>query len=210
MKEYFSSADAEPVLARVARVEAQRRVTVLSAAIVDLAEPCWRTKNLPAVAAPPANSCGCAAFAVQGTPACDPEVERQARLYVASRVVDFLHHVFLHLSGLYGFGIAGILAMLLALSSYPFRQGATLVWMSWIALLAAIGLGVVVFVQINRDRILSMLSGTEPGRLNFNAELAGEFLLYAVIPVLTLLGAQFPHAFGSVFAWIAGIFGRGG
>lgn len=209
LSDFFKRDRADPDRARIARLLAQRHMAALSAEIVDLAEPCWRSTAAAAGAAPP-NSCGCATFSAPAGSTCDDKVEEQARLFLASRVVDFLRHVFLHLSGLFGFGIAGILAMLLALSSYPFLQSATLLWMSWVVLLAAIGLGLVVFVQINRNRILSMLSGTEPGHFNFTAEFAGELILYAVVPILTLLGAQFPQAFSSIFAWIGGIFGPRG
>jgi len=129
----------------------------------------------------------------------------QANLFVASRVVDFLRQVLPQLQNLAVFGTATMLLMLLAMSSYPFPQRDTFLWLSWLTLLAAVLLLLIVFVQMNRDRIVSLLSGTVPGKLSWDAGLVNQVILFGVVPALSLLGAQFPHVFWQLFSWTSKI-----
>jgi hypothetical protein len=79
--------------------------------------------------------------------------------------------------------------------------------MSWTVLLSAVAVSISVFVGINRSRVISMLYGTTPGRFNWDSAFTTHLLMLGVIPILTLLGAQYPHALGGMFSWIGGIFG---
>jgi hypothetical protein len=125
----------------------------------------------------------------------------QANLFVASRVVDLLRQVVPHLQNLATFGTASMLLMLFAMSSYPFPQRDTFVWLSWITLLGALLALLIVFVQMSRDRIVSLLSGTIPGKLSWDANLVNQVVLFGVVPILSLLGAQFPEVFRDLFSW---------
>jgi hypothetical protein len=75
--------------------------------------------------------------------------------------------------------------------------------------LSAITLTFTVFVSINRDRVVSMLSGTQPGRFNWDSTIVARMLLYGAVPILALLGAQVPGGLGGVVAWLSGLFGGG-
>ena len=101
--------------------------------------------------------------------------------------------------------VSGALAKLPS-ASYPFPRHDSLLWFSWVVLLTVITISITVFVQMNRDRIISMLSGTEPGRFNLDSVLVGHVVTYAVVPIMVLLGAQFPHALGGIFSWFGGLF----
>jgi hypothetical protein len=70
-----------------------------------------------------------------------------------------------------------------------------------------ITISITVFVQMNRDRIVSMLSGNEPGRFNLDSIFIGHLVIYAVVPIMLLLGAQFPHALYGMFSWLGSLFG---
>jgi hypothetical protein len=61
-------------------------------------------------------------------------------------------------------------------------------------------MAVVAFVQVGRDRILSLISGTTPGRIDWNREFITRILIYGLVPVLTLLGARFPEALRSILS----------
>ncbi len=137
------------------------------------------------------------------------ELIRQANLCIAARVVDFLRQVLAQLQNLALFGTTGMLLMLLAMSSYPFPQRDTLLWLSWATLLGAVLLLLIVFVQMNRDRIISLLSGTTPGKLEWDSSFLIQVTVFGVVPILTLLGAQFPQAFGQLFSWASKL-GSGG
>ena len=139
----------------------------------------------------------------------EDNLAEQVSLFIASRVVDLLRQVFPQLKTLAGFAMAGALAMMLAFSTYPFEHRDTLISISWIVLLSVITTGLFVFVQINRCRVVSMLSGTQPGRFNFDSAFFKQLLTFGVIPILTLLGAQFPGTFGGLLSWISQRFGAG-
>jgi hypothetical protein len=176
------------------KIDLQREMTNLSGQITALLEPEWRMS------------------AQSISSSVDPlrdKLLNEGNLFVASRVVDFIRQVFPQLRALAAFAMAGVLAMMLAVSVYPFPRHNTLLWMSWIVLLSAVAICLTVFAQMNRSRIISMLSGTEPGRFNWNSSFIARLLMYAIVPVLALAGAQYPHALGGVFSWLSGLFGAG-
>jgi hypothetical protein len=140
----------------------------------------------------------------------DGKLRQQAELFVAARVGDFVRHVFPHLMNLVGFAMPAVLGMMLAVSAYPFPAHDTLLWVGWTVLLTTIVISLYVFIGINRDPILSMFSGTDPGQFNWDSTFTMHLVLFAVIPILALLGAQFPHALVGAFSWIGSIFGGGG
>jgi hypothetical protein len=121
-----------------------------------------------------------------------------------------VRQVFPHLINLVGFAVPAVLAMVLAVSVYPFPAHDTLLWASWIVMLATIGLILYVFVGINRNAIISMITGTEPGQFNWDSAFTVHLLLFAVIPILTLLGAQYPEALSGGLSWVGALFGSAG
>jgi hypothetical protein len=176
------------------QVQTKREMAGLSALIVNLIEPLWRLGDREAP-----------------HPLSEDEqrVLDAANLFVASRVVEFLRQIFPQLANLAGVAMTGVLAMMLALSVYPFVQRDTMIWMSWAVLLTVIGVSLTVFVQVNRSRVISLLMGTAPGRFNWDGGFSIQLLIYGLLPVLTLLGAQYPHAFGGFLSWATRIFGNG-
>src|SRR5262249_35135751 len=119
---------------------------------------------------------------------------QQAELFMAARTVYFIRHIFPHLISMVGFAMPAVLAMMLAISAYPFPARDTLLLVSWIVLLTAILVVLSVFVSINRNPILSMITGTDPGQFNWDSAFTVHLLLFAIVPILTMLGAQYPEA----------------
>jgi hypothetical protein len=189
-----SEADGSPTHAINARRRTQAALARLSAVVLSIFEPFWRSFLWPSLALPDDK---------------EKELVDLGRLFVAARVVDFLRQVFPQLLNLAVFSMVGALAMTLAVSGYPFPNRDTLLWFSWLILLSAAGTILIVFIQMNRDRVLSMLTGTTPGRLNWNSSFVLQLLLFGVIPILTLLGAQFPHTLSGMVSWVGGVFGGG-
>jgi hypothetical protein len=178
----------------IRRVEAQDLIACLSYQVARLFEPVWR---LLSQHAPPALSDD------------DRKLLEQGDLFIAARVVDFLRQVFPQMRVLSGTAMAGVLAMMLAASAYPFVQRDSLLWLSWIVLLTVVAIGVIIFVQISRSRVISMLYGTAPGRFSWDGAFTVRLLMFGIIPILTLLGAQFPYALGGIISWIGRLFGGG-
>jgi hypothetical protein len=126
-----------------------------------------------------------------------------AEQFLAGRTAVFLHHLFLHLENLLFSVMAGLILMLLAVSSYPFQPSDKLLLFNWVVILATVVLTVVVFVQVNRNSVVSFLSGTDPGKVNWNQQFIVRLLLYGVVPVLALLGAQFPEGLKNIVSWFS-------
>jgi hypothetical protein len=175
-----------------ARLQTERTMSTVSGAVASIFDGEWRQWSVTSRPSRAKRKLGV-------------RLTDEANLFVAARVVDFLRQVMPQLNSLAVFGTAGMLLMLLAISSYPFPQRDTLIWLSWATLLGAVLMLLVVFVQMNRDRIISLLHGTVPGKLSFDAALINQVVLFAVVPALSLLGAQFPETFRQFFSWASKI-----
>jgi len=123
---------------------------------------------------------------------------RAAVLFLASRILDYSRHVLAQLRNLLALSTLGALLMLIAVSSYPFPRSDTILRFGWISLLAMVVIGLVIYVQMNRDRILSLLSGGTPGKIDWDSAFVGHFALYGLLPVLTILGIRFPATFSGI------------
>ena len=129
------------------------------------------------------------------------ELIKQAEHFLAMRVVTFLFHIFFHLKNLLGFIFIGLLLMLLAATSYPFQPREWILWLNWVLILGAVFLTMIFFIQMNRNNIISHLTQTNPGRLDWNADFIMKLLVYGAAPVLALLSAQFPDTLRQIVAW---------
>jgi hypothetical protein len=104
------------------------------------------------------------------------------------------------------FAIAGILALMLASSAYPMPASQVILSLAWGALLFAVVVTLYIFVRMNMDGVLSMLQGTAPAYFTLNSSFIVQLLFVGIIPILAMLGAQFPHSLGAIFSWFGGIF----
>jgi len=118
----------------------------------------------------------------------------QVEEFIVSRLVNFLAIVFPSLQNLGYFALGGLLLMLLAVTSYPFQPRNEFLFFNWIVILIFIGTVFWIFVQMDRDTVLSLLNDTNPGQIHFSRELVLRILLYVAVPLLALLGAQFPES----------------
>jgi hypothetical protein len=95
-----------------------------------------------------------------------------------------------------------LMLMLVAISSYPFQPRGLLLFFSWAVILSFVGIAMTVFVQMNRDAVLSSLNGTKAGQISWDREFVVRLFFYGVVPVLALLGAQFPESVGEIITRI--------
>ena len=91
--------------------------------------------------------------------------------FIVGRAVNFLAIVFPSLQNLGDFVLAGLLLMLLAVTSYPFQPRNEFLFFNWVVILAFIGAVFWIFVQMDRDTVLSLLNDTVPGQVNFSRSL---------------------------------------
>ena len=79
----------------------------------------------------------------------------------------------------------------------------------WVSILLAVAVMILLFVQLSRDKVISLLSGTTPDQLNLTRDLVFRVLLHGVLPILALLGAQFPEALQHLLSWFSFLQGKG-
>src|SRR5205823_4579130 len=94
----------------------------------------------------------------------------------------------------------GFIMTAIALNSYPFRGGDYFRWwITGIFLVLAVII-VAVFIEMERDTILSRLSNTKPGHID-----VGLFLKLAsagALPFLAAVASHFPGIGRFLFSWI--------
>jgi hypothetical protein len=126
----------------------------------------------------------------------------EAELFLVSRIVAFLHLILAHMQNLVVFVTGGMILLLLAISQYPFQPRDRLLLFGWILIMAVVAVTVGIFVQMERDSLLSIFTGSTPGKVEFNSSFVGRLLLHGLLPILALLSAQFPDALRQIFSWL--------
>ncbi len=81
----------------------------------------------------------------------------QGRLFLISRVAAFLQYILAYLQHLAGLVTAGLLLLLLAATSYPFQPREPLLLFGWVSILLAVAVMILLFVQLSRDKVISLL-----------------------------------------------------
>lgn len=129
---------------------------------------------------------------------CDISIANE---YIAMRFGAYLRYVTLQLKNLMTFMSLGLLPLLLAAVSYPFRESESIAWCLVIVvamLLFSVG---TVLIQMDRDSLLSRMSETTPGKVDRSAFL-WHMLSVGSLPVVTALSALFPSVGNFIFSWL--------
>ena len=82
----------------------------------------------------------------------------QVEEFIVTRVVNFLAVVFPSFQNLGYFVLVGLLLMLLAVTSYPFQPRNEFLFFNWVVILSFMGTIFWIFVQMDRDTVLSLLT----------------------------------------------------
>jgi hypothetical protein len=102
------------------------------------------------------------------------------------------------------FVTAGLVLVIVALSSFPIYPLQPLIGYAWGWAAIAATAGIWVSVTMERDPILSRLTGT-PNRVTWNLAFTTKLIVYVGIPLVTLFAAQFPAAGGTLLRWLTPI-----
>ncbi|MGE0882703.1 MAG: hypothetical protein AB7P14_04115 [Blastocatellales bacterium] len=135
--------------------------------------------------------------------------ERDAEYFLAGRMVAYLHHMLAHLHNQVVFVTTGLLLMLLAVTSYPFQPSESLLIFNWMVILSVAATIVIIFLQMNHDKVISVLAGPADGKEGWNWAFISRILYHGVLPLLILLGTQFPELFRQIADWIGKLSGGG-
>jgi hypothetical protein len=122
-----------------------------------------------------------------------------AEEFLALRYLGLIRYVFFQMRNFLEFVTGGFILMVIALYIYPFEDH-RLLGVANIAMFALLCIGMLlVFAQMDRDPILSRLSDTPP-QLDWN--FAWRVASFGALPLLTLLGSQFPTLGNFLFSWV--------
>jgi hypothetical protein len=145
------------------------------------------------------------------------EGEMQWRLkweeFLAMRLVAFIHYTRTHLANFVGVSTAAILPALWATNFYPLRQNRFLLMLVLAVAGAATLVPAVVFVQMNRNYVLSRLARTRPGRVTWDRGFVSNILVHVAVPLLALLAVKFPELgrwWGAIIGGVAALGGAAG
>ena len=103
--------------------------------------------------------------------------------------------------GLYA--IFAALALLLAYQvSFPAYPGRAMMAVTWVYVLVGVSTAVAAVVGIERDGVMSRLSGTPAGKIQWDAAFLQRTILPLLFALLTLFAVQFPGAGGTLLQWL--------
>ena len=117
---------------------------------------------------------------------------RAAEEFIALRESAFIRIAFLHMKNLLGFVFFGFVLVLAAIGSYPFEPRQSVMALVWVVILTSVALIAWVFMEMERDPILSSIGKTEPGKVTLSLEFLGTLAVYVGLPLVTLIATQFP------------------
>jgi hypothetical protein len=145
----------------------------------------------------------------EGAAGPDAEWRKEGKFLLITHVVAFLQHIFAHLKNLVWLVTMGLLLVLFAANFYPFQPQEPLLLFSWVTILTSVVVTLYIIFSSNRDKTLSLLSRTAPGKVNITTDLVLRVMFHGVIPVVALLGLQFPQAMRQIISWLNVFGGKG-
>ena len=146
-----------------------------------------------------------AAVASSGTsltiqqPPVSPSDVGLAEEFVALRFVALIRYLTLQLKNLLEFAAGGLILAVVSLNSYPFEPHHSIITVISICFFALGAVFLTAFAQMNRNTIVSYLNDSTPGKLDGDIL---HVLSIGALPLLTILGSQFPSLGGFLFSWI--------
>jgi hypothetical protein len=85
---------------------------------------------------------------------------------------------------------------------YPAQPRQMLMGFSWACILATAAASAGVFIQMDRNEILSDISGTPANRVSWDLAFVSKLLVWVILPLLSLFAAQFPEAGSALLQWL--------
>lgn len=85
---------------------------------------------------------------------------------------------------------------------YPAQPRQVLLGFSWACIIASVAASVRVFIQMDRNEVISHITGTTPNRTTWDLAFVSRLLLWVVVPLLSLFAAQFPDVGRTLLQWL--------
>jgi hypothetical protein len=93
---------------------------------------------------------------------------------------------------------ASALLLLLSFSSYPFEPHRLLLTCLWGIVGSVVLAGLLVFMEIDRNSLLSQIAGTQPGKLTWDGAFLMRVITWGLIPLLSVAAIQYPDLANSL------------
>ena len=122
---------------------------------------------------------------------------------VAVYVVDYVEWVFEYLRGLATFLLTALILMTVLIVAYPFQPASIVRTMYFIIIGVTVITLIAVLFRMNRDPVLSAIAGTNANEVTWDARFVLNLITFGAVPILTLLGSQFPALRGFLFSWVS-------
>jgi len=127
---------------------------------------------------------------------------RGAEDALATATTLFLRHYMRPFRILTTVVLVGGLWMLLMVSTYAIDSRRLSMTFLWVGVLASAATGLWMFVQFDRDELLSRIGRTTAGEVTFNGGLVRRVFTWGVLPILSVAAVQYPSVTQSLFAWL--------
>ncbi|HEY0464838.1 MAG TPA: hypothetical protein VGC79_11540, partial [Polyangiaceae bacterium] len=88
--------------------------------------------------------------------------------------------------------LTGALLLMLAALSYPFEPHRLLLTWIWGLVLIAAGAGIWIYIELDRNSLLSLIARTNPGELTFNRQFALRIITWCIVPLTAAAATQYP------------------
>jgi hypothetical protein len=128
---------------------------------------------------------------------------KRAEALLATLAAAEIFHALSRLRRLLMLAIGALVLLLAMVTSYPFEVRESLLWVVEAAMAAAVGVALVVSVEMEKDDILSRVHRTTSGQVNLSRPLLMKVVMFAVLPLFTMTAAAVPSLSKVLFGWIA-------
>jgi hypothetical protein len=124
---------------------------------------------------------------------------RQAQTFVATVVTLLIHRHVRQFRYFVQVTTACSLLLLLAVANYPFEPYRLLLTIMWIVMGTVVGSGLWIFFQLDRNTLISHISGSDPQALTVDGALFLRVFAWVIVPLLSVAAAQYPDVADSLF-----------
>jgi hypothetical protein len=122
-----------------------------------------------------------------------------ARTFVATVVTLLVHRHVRQFRFFMQVTIGCTLLLLFAVTSYPFEPYRMLLTFSWVVVLSVVASSLWIFVELDRNTLMSHVSGTPAGEVTLNWAFGLRLIGWGVIPLVSVAAAQYPQIASFVF-----------
>jgi hypothetical protein len=134
-----------------------------------------------------------------GTPPAD--IAGQEEL-VAMAIGLSLREILARLTNAVLFSTVALFLLLASHTLFPFGSRQALLATSWVYIVSTIVVSFTIFSEIDRNEVISAITQTKAGQLNWDSTMLSRIVVYGVVPIASLIAAQFPQFSGVLSQWI--------